>query len=340
MNSLVLKAGDWVEVRSAAEILATLDDKGSLDGMPFMPEMLRWCGHRLPVFKRAHKTCDTAEKTGGRSVPDTVHLTDARCDGSGHGGCQAGCLIFWKAAWLKRVEPGSGAQPAGAVPHHVPEPIARGAFYSGAGGPVDQIRYRCQANELFKASQPLPWWDFRQYVEDLASRNVGLAALVRASAFSVYRRLIEVGIGYRVLVKLWNLWAGIVGRGPFPLGVGTRQKTPTLELGLEPGDWVRVRPYPEILATLDGNNRNRGLFFDVEATKFCGQTFRVHSRVTQILDEKTGAMLHFKNPCIVLERVWCGGELSKHRVFCPRAIYPYWREIWLERVPAPAAGSH
>ena len=32
---------DWVEVRSKEEILATLDSKGQLDGMPFMPEMLR-----------------------------------------------------------------------------------------------------------------------------------------------------------------------------------------------------------------------------------------------------------------------------------------------------------
>jgi hypothetical protein len=37
----------------------------------------------------------------------------------------------------------------------------------------------------------------------------------------------------------------------------------------------------------------------------------------------------------VLEQVWCSGELSKYRLFCPRAIYPYWREIWLERVAPP-----
>ena len=52
--------------------------------------------------------------------------------------------------------------------------------------------------------------------------------------------------------------------------------------------------------------------------------------------EKTGQMLHFKNPCIVLEQVYCGGEMSKYRLFCPRAIYPYWREIWLERTSPPA----
>jgi hypothetical protein len=29
----------------------------------------------------------------------------------------------------------------------------------------------------------------------------------------------------------------------------------------------------------------------------------------------------------------CEARYSVCRRFCPRAIYPYWREIWLERVP-------
>jgi hypothetical protein len=33
-------------------------------------------------------------------MTDTVHLSDLRCDGSAHAGCQAGCLLFWKEAWL------------------------------------------------------------------------------------------------------------------------------------------------------------------------------------------------------------------------------------------------
>jgi len=336
MNSLGLKAGEWVEVRSREEILATLDRNASLEGMPFMPEMLALCGRRLRVFKRAHKTCDTAEKTGGRRVPGTVHLENVRCDGSGHGGCQAGCMVFWKEAWLKRVEGPAPAHPAPAV-LPVDELVEQGAYFSGRGGPEADIRWRCQANELFRASSPLPWWDVRQYAEDLASRNIGLGALARGAAFSAYRRLIELGVGYRALVKLWDSLAGVFRElGPYPMRKGSLTKTPTEELGLQPGEWVRVKSYPEIVATLDASNKNRGLFFDVEATRFCGRTFRVHSRVTRILDEKTGEMLNFRNPCIVLEQVYCGGELSKHRVFCPRAIYPYWREIWLERVPAPA----
>ena len=37
----MLKPGDIVKVRAPAEIMATLDDDGSLDSVLFMPEMLR-----------------------------------------------------------------------------------------------------------------------------------------------------------------------------------------------------------------------------------------------------------------------------------------------------------
>ena len=52
-------------------------------------------------------------------------------------------------------------------------------------------------------------------------------------------------------------------------------------------------------------------------------------RVERIIDEKSGRMLRFKNPCIVLDDVTCPGAYHRQ---CPRGIYQYWREIWLERV--------
>jgi hypothetical protein len=47
-----LRIGQWVEVKSFAEIARTLDAKGELDGMPFMPEMAAFCGQRLRVARR------------------------------------------------------------------------------------------------------------------------------------------------------------------------------------------------------------------------------------------------------------------------------------------------
>ena len=105
---MMLRATDWVEVRSKEEILATLDENGRLEGLPFMPQMLQYCGQRFQVFKRAGKTCSEVRGPTGvvyvsRRLRDTVHL-EHRCDGRAYGGCQAGCLIFWKEAWLKHVD--------------------------------------------------------------------------------------------------------------------------------------------------------------------------------------------------------------------------------------------
>jgi hypothetical protein len=55
-------------------------------------------------------------------------------------------------------------------------------------------------------------------------------------------------------------------------------------------------------------------------------------RVEQIIDERTGRMMRLPNDCIVLDGVVCPGRLSERRLFCPRAIYPFWREIWLQRI--------
>ena len=66
---------------------------------------------------------------------------------------------------------------------------------------------------------------------------------------------------------------------------------------------------------------------------YCGRTYRVEDRVERIIDEQTGKMLRFSNDCIRLEGVVCQGHWSRSRLFCPRAITSYWRELWLERVP-------
>ena len=116
---------------------------------------------------------------------------------------------------------------------------------------------------------------------------------------------------------------------------------PIPELNLQVGEWVRVKSFDQVLATLDINNKNRGLYFDAEMVPYCGRSFRVLKRVKRIVDEKTGKMMHFKNPCIILDGVVCQSRYSECRLFCPRSIYSYWREIWLERAAngQPSADS-
>ena len=115
--------------------------------------------------------------------------------------------------------------------------------------------------------------------------------------------------------------------GNIPVG----QPTPTATLDLKQGDWVRVKSYGEILATLTTDNKNRGLLFDGEMMPYCGGRFRVRTRVERIVDERTGKMLQMKHPCVTLDDVVCRARYSECRMFCPRAIYPYWREVWLDR---------
>lgn len=331
---MALRKGQLVQVRSRQEILATLDDEGCLDGMPFMPEMLRFCGCRLRVAARAHKTCDTVNKTGGVRVESAAHLEDARCDGAAHGGCQAACLLFWKEAWLRPVEDGSlGAEAAvraTAVENEkLPE---RWSVRSGAGTPADDIRYRCQATELPRFTSPLQWWDVRQYIEDLTSGNIGIRTLVRGARFALVRALVHFGVGYRVIVAFYNWYQKRVGGSSLPWVTGTLKETPIAPTTFQPGDMVTVKSFEEIMGTLDSRNRNRGLGIDLSELQLqCNKTYRVARRIDRILNEQTGRMMRFTTSCAVLEGVYCTGETPQTRLFCPRAITPYWRDVWLRR---------
>ena len=175
MASTTLAAGDWVEVRSKEEILRSLDG-GTLDGLPFMPQMFDYCGQRFRVFRRAHKTCDTVNKTGGRRMEATVHLEGIRCDGEAYGGCGAACLIFWKEAWLKPIPGPHRARRGRPLRGAAGQRSTEDDVWAGtraAGSTEDDPTYRCQATALPAATAPLPWWDVRQYVEDYTSGNVG-----------------------------------------------------------------------------------------------------------------------------------------------------------------------
>ena len=115
------RTGDLVEVRSKEEILATLDQHGAVDGMPFMPEMLQYCGRRFRVGAVAHKTCDTARQTWkARRLQATVHLAGLHCDGLAHGGCQAECNLFWKDEWLKPAADNEDGSASTAAVMHAP----------------------------------------------------------------------------------------------------------------------------------------------------------------------------------------------------------------------------
>jgi hypothetical protein len=73
--------------------------------------------------------------------------------------------------------------------------------------------------------------------------------------------------------------------------------------------------------------------------KFCGSERKVLTRVERIVDERTGKLIHLSRDCIILDGVTCGAEYSHARLFCPRKLYPFWREVWLERTKPSGEGS-
>jgi hypothetical protein len=319
-EELRLRVGDWVEVRPLDEIMSTLEAQGSLDAMPFMPEMAGFCGQRFQVFKVAHKTCDTAYSFVGRSVERAVHLAGLRCDGDSHGGCQAGCLLFWKEAWLRRVD-----GPRDLTIDGKREPVQAAAFDEAVAelarqarcedAPIGEARYRCQATELLKATKSLSAFDLRHHLRDLTSGNLSWWTLLR-------------GIGVSVSVKLERLRTMWRFRHAKPRCVAVIEP-----LNLKPGDLVQVRSKAEIMATLEDGVRNRGLSFDAEMERYCGRTMRVLRRVDRILDEKTGRMLRLRKDCIILEGVMCSGlRAGIRRLGCSKSVYSFWREAWLRRV--------
>jgi hypothetical protein len=322
-RSLNLKVGDLVEVRSEAEILSTLDSAGCLDQLPFMPEMLQYCGKQFRVFKRVDKVCDTIVRDGLRRMYDTVLLEGIRCNGSAHGGCEASCTIFWKEAWLKRVPVGSrrswfrqNKKAGGALPQAgcSREELERATRKAGTEGQASEC-YSCQATELRRATHFLHWWDPRQYWRDVRSGNVGITPLIRAFFIWIFNTIQTYRRG-----------------GKYPFIEGKLKKTPTMTLDLQPGELVQLKPKDEILQTLDVNEKNRGLSFDRELVKYCGGTYRVLRRVNRLIDEKTGKMIETKYPCIVLDGVTCTGDYNR---YCPRHIYHFIREIWLRRLQEP-----
>ncbi|HKD82305.1 MAG TPA: hypothetical protein VKH81_21620 [Candidatus Angelobacter sp.] len=312
-------AGDRIAVRSPQEILATLDSNGTLDGHPFMPEMLAFCGKSFRVHRRVEKTCVDVEppidSNRRFAKNDVVTLEGVRCDGSGHDGCMRGCRIYWKEAWLRPADGGKTAVP-------VDEP-AFPELRSRLKVKADEQRYFCQSTELIRATEAFPGrmkpWLVRIALRQIRQRD--LSALQVARLFVRWIRL--------------RLHRAVAGddriRGPHTKG------TPSAVLDLKPGELVRIKTVDEIVATLDRKKKNRGISVCQEMTRCCGKVAEVRYRVTRLIEERSGTMrelnhtVTLQNPRgepSLCDECLCYGEMGD----CPRGELMYWREIWLERV--------
>jgi hypothetical protein len=299
-----LRRGDLVEVKDPDEILETLDAEGAVDHLPFMPEMLQFCGKRFSVSGRVLTTCFSGSGSRrGFRAKDVVTLDAARCSGAAHDGCQKACTIFWREAWLRKVD----------------DAVVQSKVDLGDNELRAHLRistspkiYYCQASELSKATDPLLRWErFRNYWGGLLVGNFDLLQMAQ-------------GIGIWLFWKLRQILLGI-----YPRGSG--KSTPVDALDLKPGEWIEVKSIENIIETLDERGLNRGLYFSPDMRLLCGQRRRVKGRLDKIIVDGTGEMRQLRNT-VSLDRSTCGcAYMGFGMVGCSRCELVYWREIWLRR---------
>jgi len=177
-------------------------------------------------------------------------------------------------------------------------------------------------------------WDARQYIEDYRSGNASLKQVMSVLFFAGFQKIARAQQLGRPARWLYDFIQSLRGGTPYPRKPGTLRPgevSPVVDIDLKAGELVRVKPLDQILATVSPQNMHRGMSFDVEMVPYCGKVFRVRDRVAKFVDERTGLMKQLKTPAVILEGVTCGGRYSNRRWLCPRGIFPWWREVWLER---------
>jgi hypothetical protein len=299
-----LRPGDIVEVKAPEEIIQTLDADGALDHLPFMPEMIGFCGNRFQVSRRALNTCVSGPNAGMRVFPkdDVVLLDDLRCSGADHDGCQKGCVIFWREAWLRKVESSGPSKVADLKENERLRGRLKTLIHANA--------YFCQASEVLKVTKTLSRWE----------RIPNIFREIRVGNCNPLEMAQRIGIWF-----LWRMRRVILG----PYGRGNKKRTPTECLNLQRGERVEVKSMDEIIETLNKAASNRGLVFFTNMRLLCGREQRVENRLDKIIVDGTGEMREMHNT-VFLEGSHCG---CSHVAFggCSRAEFAYWREIWLRR---------
>lgn len=308
-----LRAGDVVRVRPPSEIHKTLDAGGTLDNLPFMPEMIQYCGKRFRVLNCVvQATIDGASLTGYTESwvrefrnNDVVILQGVRCSGCEHDDCHRGCAIFWKGAWLERIEDSDGDCVVDTFT------AASNELRSRLKTRTEANTYFCQSSEFLRSTVHLSRLQrFQKCVSAVTSANI--------TAWGMLKRIL--------VWAWWKTYTRFFGQHVH----GTQDKTPTDCLGLQPGEMVEVKSLREIASTLSRTGFNRGLHFSADQRRFCGGQFLVRSRADNFIAEGTGEMKHFRNT-VTLEDVLCDSACFAFGG-CYRADMLYWREIWLRRV--------
>jgi hypothetical protein len=305
MNKPRLYPGDLVEVRGPDEIAQTLNGNGALDSLPFMPEMLEFCGRRFQVSRRAVTTCVYGGGSPlGFNADDAVTLNGVRCSGAAHDGCQKLCMIFWREAWLRKIEETATQSKVSLA--------AVDRLRARLKVMTNPITYYCQASELRKVAHRMSRQErLKNYFNGLKSGNFDVLRMAKSTGIFLFWRIRRLFLG------------------PYPRG--RISPTPVESLNLQPGEWVEVKSMPNIIETLNEQGYNRGLKFSSDMRLWCGRRCKVKGRLDKIIMDGTGQLRQLRDT-VYLEGSTCGcSYMGFDMEGCPRCEVTYWREIWLRR---------
>jgi hypothetical protein len=77
-SALDLRPGEWCGLAALSETFSTLDEKGRLDGLPFMLEMVKYYGRALTVAQRAEKSATAYSRAENQSSRMSVRIASGR----------------------------------------------------------------------------------------------------------------------------------------------------------------------------------------------------------------------------------------------------------------------
>ena len=169
----------------------------------------------------------------------------------------------------------------------------------------------CQSTHLDRATEPQPLFDAGQFLRAPAAEGLSPRVLLHSLG-----------------ILAWDLASSRVGASEWNTLPGPCTRTPSLTLGLEPGERVRVKRWPQIRATLDRHGWNHGMEFSREMRAYCGREMTVLGRVERLLRDQARRMVELRDTVVLAGAVY--RALNRRAV--PRREYMFWRECWLERV--------
>jgi hypothetical protein len=203
--------GDWVRVKAADAIRATLDANGALRALPFTGVQWTFCERTFQVETVVRRMMNDVGRM--RAVGRTVALVGVTCDGPrADGGCGRACPLLFRDEWL---EPSSAdrAEPRRYDRYARVKPLAAILATLDRHGRRDGVMFSAAMGRYAGARLPV-----HKQVEPVAAnswRRAGADWYVLAGAFCLGEVLNGDGPCHRGCGLLWHAdWLDLEADSP------------------------------------------------------------------------------------------------------------------------------